>query len=388
MNRAVLVLFVSVVVAESSYTCAVPVFRYALEEWPADSIQIEIVHSYPLSGDAKAAADLLVGYEEDHTLPANFTLSFGKPSKEKTGGAQGDAGRPSVTVYLPAAPDSRETAWRAPLSRESVERIVDSPARREVVKLLTGGVAAVWLFLPGGDRGKDEEGWTVLEKELADLRGTIELPGDPMADTWDEKDLGKGPSLDIVFSAVRIDRNDPAEEFLIQSLLRVEPDLAKFSDQPMAFPVFGRGRVLYALVGKGINTDTIREACSFITGPCSCLVKELNPGVDLLLRADWEGSIGERMATGPTASMLLGVGSLLASDEPRPASMEAARAELLGSTYPAPSLVSSRSALEAASEPAEATDRLVPVVFIALGGCAVIVGIGTLAISRSKGQGG
>ncbi|TWW12353.1 hypothetical protein E3A20_01920, partial [Planctomyces bekefii] len=36
----------------------------------------------------------------------------------------------------------------------------------------------------------------------------------------------------------------------------------------------GRGRVLYALVGDGIAEGTIAAACDFLTGPCSCQVKE------------------------------------------------------------------------------------------------------------------
>ncbi|HMJ91098.1 MAG TPA: hypothetical protein VK530_14845, partial [Candidatus Acidoferrum sp.] len=57
--------------------------------------------------------------------------------------------------------------------------------------------------------------------------------------------------------------------------------------EPMAYPIFGRGRALFALVGKGINRETIDEACSFVVGPCSCVVKELNPGQDILISAAW-----------------------------------------------------------------------------------------------------
>jgi hypothetical protein len=53
------------------------------------------------------------------------------------------------------------------------------------------------------------------------------------------------------------------------------------------FPVFGQGRVLYALVGAGINEMTIAETCGFLVGACSCQVKALNPGTDLLIWADW-----------------------------------------------------------------------------------------------------
>ncbi len=55
--------------------------------------------------------------------------------------------------------------------------------------------------------------------------------------------------------------------------------------------MFGRGRLLYALVGEGINADNISEACQFMAGPCSCVVKDYNPGTDLLMTVDWEASL-------------------------------------------------------------------------------------------------
>ncbi len=55
----------------------------------------------------------------------------------------------------------------------------------------------------------------------------------------------------------------------------------------MVFPIFGRGRVLYALVGEGIATATIEEASRFLAGACQCTVKADNPGVDVLISYPW-----------------------------------------------------------------------------------------------------
>ena len=98
--------------------------------------------------------------------------------------------------------------------------------------------------------------------------------------------MSNDAKLEVVFSMVRVGRSDPDEQFLVASLLRSEPDLLG-SDEPMAFAVFGRGRILWALIGGGINEDTIHKACEFICGPCACVVKGENPGVDMLLSADW-----------------------------------------------------------------------------------------------------
>jgi hypothetical protein len=56
----------------------------------------------------------------------------------------------------------------------------------------------------------------------------------------------------------------------------------------MAFPIFGRGRALYALVGNGIAPDLIEEASQFLCGACQCTVKRENPGVDLLMHVAWD----------------------------------------------------------------------------------------------------
>jgi cobalamin biosynthesis Mg chelatase CobN len=59
----------------------------------------------------------------------------------------------------------------------------------------------------------------------------------------------------------------------------------------MVFPVFGRARALYALVGQGINADMIKEAAVFLTEGCQCTVKAENPGVDLLVPVRWDDVI-------------------------------------------------------------------------------------------------
>ena len=64
--------------------------------------------------------------------------------------------------------------------------------------------------------------------------------------------------------------------------------------------IFGRGRALDALIGKGINADTIAEAAKFLCGACSCQVKRLNPGVDLLIAANWDTILNAEDAAQPS----------------------------------------------------------------------------------------
>ena len=64
----------------------------------------------------------------------------------------------------------------------------------------------------------------------------------------------------------------------------------------MIFAVFGRGRALPPFVGKGITRDNLLECVYFLTGTCSCTVKDQNPGMDLLFASDW-WSVAEKLAS-------------------------------------------------------------------------------------------
>ena len=98
---------------------------------------------------------------------------------------------------------------------------------------------------------------------------------------------------------------------LVNMLMKSEPDLDDYATYPMAFPVYGRGRVLYALVGDGIDKRNVIESCSFVIGPCSCQIKELNPGVDLLMNVDWEGSFDRLVAVDSELPPLVGLSELV-----------------------------------------------------------------------------
>jgi hypothetical protein len=149
-----------------------------------------------------------------------------------------------------------------------------------------------------------------LEEQLATLEKALKLPSDYLH--------VPGPSdvssLRISFSSVPLKRDDPLEEFLVASLM--PPD----ANEPTVFPVFGRGRALCALVGEHSNEESIFSAGSFLVEACTCQVKWMNPGIDLLFAAEWEKiwEAGEPVQEVPE---LAGVGSLLqaleaaASDE-------------------------------------------------------------------------
>ncbi len=54
--------------------CNVPVFRYALERWPADLYEVVILHDGPLDDSASARMDALRKSKTEN--PANFNVRF------------------------------------------------------------------------------------------------------------------------------------------------------------------------------------------------------------------------------------------------------------------------------------------------------------------------
>ena len=161
---------------------------------------------------------------------------------------------------------------------------VDSPARQELIHRLADGQTAVWLLLESGQQEQDDAAAALIEAELKKLEQELELPE---LTTAPEDSLLTSAPLAVGFSLLRVQRDDPAEQALVAMLIDSESDLAERTD-PMVFPVYGRGRALWGLIGPGITAKNIHDSASFLVGPCSCEVKELNPGFDLLLAADWD----------------------------------------------------------------------------------------------------
>ena len=92
-------------------------------------------------------------------------------------------------------------------------------------------------------------------------------------------------------------RDDAAERWLVESLLGMDSELQseELRKQPLLFGIFGRGRALPPFVGKDIERENLLACVDFVTGACSCTVKDQNPGVDLLIAQDWF-AVAEKLA--------------------------------------------------------------------------------------------
>lgn len=289
--------------ASLSHACDVPVFRYSVERWVADVFEILVLHRGELSPEQKEPVDRFEKAIDEGNLTVNcridvIDLSSEEGAKMEAHLPEGEIGSlPWVLVMLPTLKWADGVIWSGPLSEESIKEAIDSPVRQEIAKKITGGDTAVWILLESGDEEKDSEARETLNKNLAELVNTLEVSRPAPLDVGGgAEDVPEEPEeIPLSFPVIPVKKTDPSERFFVDMLLKCEPDLEDetYASMPMAFPIFGRGRILYALVGPGITDRNIEEACQFLTGPCSCEVKELNPGMDLLIAADWENYKGD-----------------------------------------------------------------------------------------------
>lgn len=259
--------------------CSTPVYQWALEKWRPDDYALALSLPESPTPDATAAATAL----EEHADTAAVNARV-RTRRDAEGPAR-------LRVDFPDISGIPVPAWDVPLTETSAARLLDSPARRELVERLASGQAGVWLLLqPEGRR--DPAAADLLARMCAEVGPVVEKARERSVPTLEgaELELAEDP----VFSVIEVDRAAPEEAFLVESLLHTEPGLADL-DAPLAFPVFGRGRALYALAGAGINEHTVEEAHVFLVGACQCTVKADNPGTDLLLAADWEALLSERL---------------------------------------------------------------------------------------------
>ncbi len=250
----------------SAWACQVPVFRYALERWEPGLYRVRAPAGVEISGLANA--------ELEKTTATQLELYFPPRLRQATG-----------------AP-----IWSATMNAENVRVMLDSPVRQELAKRLLAGQSAVWLLLESGDAAKDDATAKTVEEGLRAAQEKLKLPdgvitqdeaNDPNKRRENADVLQSDLPLKIEFSTLRMSRYNMEEQALIAMLMHLEPDLGEYVNEPMVFPIFGRGRAIEPLIGKGIHIDNMLDAATYLCGACSCEIKEQNPGIDLLMTADW-----------------------------------------------------------------------------------------------------
>ena len=313
-------------IGSAASACDTPVYRYAMYRWEPAAYSVWCFHRGepgkdvaevnrrldPLGGTAGATTNLRL---ESVDLAAKDSLEKVPPWVKKAWEARAADPLPSYLVFTPW----RTELFAGRLDLASVEAMAESPARKQIAKLLDKGQMAVFLLLPGKDPKINGQAEKAVEEVIAKVRsGKVALgparmedipPEVPPTPAKQKADAGPGdkppaspdapspPPPPPEVGLVKIDRSDKAEAWLVRPLATVESDLPEAVGQPMVFAAYGRGRVLPPCIGKGITPENLLEQLTFLAGACSCTVKDQQPGVDLLFRWDWQAT-AERLAAG------------------------------------------------------------------------------------------
>ena len=311
-----------------AFPCSIPVFRYALEFWDPGRYQAAVFHRGPLEADHEKTLAELEEISGDRRSPLNLevhTVDLDEVEPEsldehllgETLGGDTDRLPWLILKYPPQDQGTSPLVWAGPFEASAVRRIVDSPARREIARRILSGDSAVWVLLGSGNGEKDEGTAALLQGHLEEMEKTLKLPEQP---EWkrEEHDTPKygirerGVPIRLSFSVLPVSRDDPQEQILVRILLGGWTKIEQDAPMPLAFPVYGRGKAMYPLLGDRIDREYVSKACAFLTGECSCVVQRRPLGCDLLINADWEGVLGEKTTLKEALPELTGLTGLIA----------------------------------------------------------------------------
>jgi hypothetical protein len=373
-------LFAAFLILPSEPVCAcdVPVFRYALERWPAAIYEIVVFHEGPLNGEDASVVSWLEQSSFENKLSANFLVNTVDLSTEMDDSTRAlwqslDLSRlPLLVVRQPESGIYRGSVWSGQLSWDTAKKIVDSPSRREISKRIMDGEAAVFVLVESGNPAYDDDAAKIISEQLSQAEKELPLPSQ-FLELADLEELEASPTPN--FSVVQVSRDDPAEDVFVNMLMYCEPGLFEYQSDPLAFPIYGRGRALYALAGRGITRENIYYACSITIGPCSCTVKDSNPGIDMLMVADWDAGIGKSWIDKEIPLVGLGTFTRMAGDN-----------ESLGNTESMPLESVTTGSTDNDSETEACSNILVRNVFIACGAVVVTIIPLSLRVLRIGGK--
>ena len=293
-------------------------FRYALERWQAEPFQVVVFHKGDLDPATSAfvnslnqAAEAAANRANVHAVPVRVDKEIPEEFRDLWAHAKTED-LPWAVALFSNAPS---VAWAGKPTLENARQLLDSPARTKIANHIMGGASTVWVLLESGDKQKDDQARTLLMNALSKAEKSLELPEILPEDRERYLSAG-GPELKISFPILSVSRSDPQEQFFIQMMCRTEDNLP--AGIPVAFPIFGQGRLLGAFYGDTLSADEIEAACAFLTGMCSCQVKEMYPGTDLLFTAGWHRFLNGMIEGEPVLPDLVGT----ARPEVSPAPLE------------------------------------------------------------------
>jgi hypothetical protein len=342
------------------YSCSVPVFRYALERWRPDPYKGIYIHKGEIAPKDQALLDQLNEAAGNADSPLNLIIrevnvdTFSKQKLEEVLQGPVPEELPVLKIWYPNQMGKSAPVWSEKLTPSLAQGLMQSPKRKQLAERLIRGDSVIFVFVPSGNKKKDEQAMSLIRQELdKSLTNFKKTPFSVLSG-------GARKLLAYEFPILTLSRDDPGERIFLDMLLKSESDLHEYSDEPMVFPVFGRGRLLGCLFGEYITERHLQEVTMFLAGACSCEVKDMNPGTDLLVAAPWDLVVMDAFVDDTPMPELTGVlpANTTAAEAEEPAEVDAAEAAVAEEPDPqAPALV--KTAL-AASVAAPASDLRVP----------------------------
>ena len=274
--------------------CDTPVYRYAMYRWEPAPYELYFFHDQPAGSEDTAVAQAVRELAGGDKQPANlqfFDVNLAEdkemlkisPAVKQAFLAKSDR---TLPAYLAVTSYGMELFF-GKLDEAAARALIDSPVRRELASQLAQGKVGVFLYIPCSKPEANTQAETILKTLIGEMNaGKLDLPAIPVAPAAEGGSAGQS-KITHELGMLEVKRDDAREQWLLKMLLGVEDDL-KTEDVPIVFLCYGRGRALLPYLGAGITRENLVYEIEFICGACSCTVKEQNPGIDLLVRQNWE----------------------------------------------------------------------------------------------------
>ncbi len=307
-NRSVLIPVVVCLTVSSAIACKLPVFRYALERWAVDRYRVVALIDGESNEQVRSAlAELERAAQSDANILVE-TVDLSQLSEAQlwqVEGLDGDVQTPCLQVFFPTRNGRRKLCWQGELTAEAVRDWCDSKLRRQIVGDITSGVTAVWVLVDGRDVDENDRIAGQLQSALDRASAEISIPEGVIsrqdASVYFQEHPGASMDdvlrcdipLKIEFTLRRLDVANEEESALRSIISGWNGDRDSPHDGAVVFPVFGRGRMIEPLAAERFSEESVVAACHYMVGECNCTMKALNPGVDLILNANWREFLGD-----------------------------------------------------------------------------------------------
>ncbi|PAY21334.1 hypothetical protein CKO51_01780 [Rhodopirellula sp. SM50] len=281
-------------------------FRYALERWPADTYEIVALIDGEPTGDAAGALAALRSLAEPSVNVTTRVVDLATLSEAELWSVEGlesTEQTPLLQVFYPERDGQPALCWSGALTSANLNAWIESPLRKNIIREIQTGASAVWVLVEGPDESQNDALRADLQAALRDATAAIAIPEGVIRREDAAQYLQDHPAasmddvlrcdipLSIKFTIERL-RHDDENEFAFRAMV---DGWTETVEAPFVFPVFGRGRMIEPLPAADFDAGSIIAACRYLVGECSCSVKALNPGVDLILRTDWQQTLGDQI---------------------------------------------------------------------------------------------